>query len=671
MSQPTDIQGGIIGTTISEWIASRLCVDYGTPFNFEGRPYLKKIHDLGDQNVLLRCGRQVEKSSSLAAKLVSLSCTIPTWKSLYVAPSQGQTRVFSHARLDRTLASPWVKSHLFDTEKCLPGTARITLATGEEMPLQDIVDRKMIGLEVLSWNWRIRRWTTGRISGIHINGNRATGILRLGNGASVECTPDHRIYTQYQRFQEAIWLGLPGAGKGPVDPRHRSVLCKPGTVEPWGKALGWEALPGEKMVYDLTVEPCHTFVADGVVVHNCTDFVYEKTLLNGSTINLTYASTDADRARGISANSLFLDEIQDMTHDVFPVLEETLSHAERPYKIYAGTPKTLNNAMETHWKNSTQCEWLISCTGCGEWVFQDEKMIREGGPACPGCGRGIEPQFGKWVAFGKEDADFMGFRIPQTMVPWMMNPSKWKELTRKLKNFPQQQFYNEVMGLAHERGANPLVDADLKKCCREDLGIMEVRPANRYFDAFFAGIDWGAGMGSYTVLSIVGMHEGKVWVPYMRRFAPEKDEIDFQVEECARIIARYGCSLVGCDWGGGYAQNKSLAMALSGQADVIQLYESGVKKRDISYQKDSRLYTMNRSMGLSMVIQGIKNQDYVLPRWSEFEQFAEDFTGVFEDWNRALRCTVYDHPDGIPDDCVHSLMFATVTLKVARGDRAL
>jgi hypothetical protein len=665
----TPVVGGDVGTTISEWISTRLWVDYATPFTFEGRPYLKKIHDLNDKKILLRCGRQVEKSSSLAAKLISWSCMVQGWKSLYVSPSQGQTRVFSHSRVDRVLASPYVKAHHFDTERCLPGSAKIMLATGEEIPMSEIVKREAVGLEVMSWNGAQRRWTTGRITQIHINGKRSVGRLRLSNGMSLVCTPEHQVWTQAQRWKEAMWTGLPGAL--PADIRFRRVLCRPGMDQSWGEAVGWDANIGEEMVYDLSIEPNHSYVADGICVHNCTDFVYEKTLLNGSTVLLSYASTDADRVRGISADMLLCDEVQDMIADVFPVVEEVLSHAPDPYKIYAGTPKTLNNAMETHWKNSTQCEWMIFCPGCAGWIFQDEKIIQDSGPTCPKCSRGLDPQFGKWVPYGAQDSEFMGFRIPQTMVPWMMVPSKWKELVRKLRTWPQQQFYNEVLGLAHEKGANPLVNEDLKKCCRDDFLMVEARPSNRYFDAFFAGIDWGAGLGSYTVISIVGMHEGKVWVPYMRRFAAEKDEINFQVEECAKIAARFGCPLVGCDWGGGFAQNKSLAMALSGQADVIQLYESGVKKRDISYQKDSRMYTLNRSMGLSMVIQGIKHEDYVFPKWEQFQEFADDFTGIFEDYNRALRCIVYDHPDGIPDDCVHSLMFATLTMKIARGDKAL
>jgi hypothetical protein len=101
------------------------------------------------------------------------------------------------------------------------------------------------------------------------------------------------------------------------------------------------------------------------------------------------------------------------------------------------------------------------------------------------------------------------------------------------------------------------------------------------------------------------------------------------------------------------------------------MYESGVKKRDISYKSDSRMYTFNRQMGMSMVFQAIKNQEVVFPRWEDFQTFCPDFINIFEDYNRALRCIVYDHPDGNPDDSMHALMFATLALKLAKGDKAL
>lgn len=663
---PETQDSGHQGVTLSEWVSSRLWVDYSTPFTFDGRPYLKKIHDLNEPNILLRC---------------------------------------------------------------VVGATMVSLPDGTAIDVDEIVEKQLVGTEIVTWRERTTSFATSHITSIHLNGKRRVGRLTLENGMTLTCTPDHKVWTQAHK-----WVPAEKVGTTPTaDFMLKKVAVAPGSGHAWSKAVRWEDL-GEEYVYDITVANDHSYVANGIVVHNCgrqvekssslaakmiskaclipnwkslyvsssdkqtkvfshvrldrvlaspyvraryfdpvqcVDDVYEKQLLNGASIFLSYASTDADRVRGISADVLLMDEIQDMTHDAFPVAEETLSHALNPFKVYAGTPKTLNNCMETHWQNSTQCEWLIWCPGCGKWIFQDEKIVKPDGPTCPNCSRLLDPQFGRWEPYGKMDSEFMGFRIPQTMVPWMLLPHKWKELYRKSVKWSQQNFFNEVLGMAHEKGANPITQEDLKKCCDSMRGILELRNHAKYFDALYAGVDWGAGIRSYTVLTIGGWHNGKVHTEYIKKYEAEKDEPGEQVEDIAKICQRFGVVMVGADWGGGFAQNKQLQMLLSGHADVIQFYESGVKKRDITYQPTSRLYTFNRSMGLSMVIQAIKAGDYSFPKWEAFEQFAADFTCVFEEYNRALRMIVYDHPDNLPDDAMHSLMFMTLALKIGRGEKAL
>ena len=662
----TPVQAGELeGVTVSEWIASRLWVDYGTPFTFDGRPYLKKIHDLEEKKILFRTGRQVEKTSSLAAKLVSWSCLYQNWKSLYVSPSQNQTRVFSHARLDRVLNSPYVQAKYFDPQKgidfvyekqlmngssillnycsteadrCVAVDSKVLRANGEWVPIEKLIQGKEYGAELVTFSEKRNRLSTGKITAFHLNGHRRIGRLVLEGGIVLRCTPDHKVWTQAMRWVQAEKAAL-NRNEGSKGKRVAAVIN--GSIQ-WLKAIDFID-GGEYEVADMTMSNDYSYVCSSVVVHNC---------------------------RGISADMLLADEIQDMTHDVFPVLEEVLSHSPHGYKIYAGTPKTLNNAMETHWKNSTQCEWLVWCP-CGKWIFQDEKIIRKEGPTCPECGKGVDPQFGKWVPYGPEDSEFMGFRIPQTMVPWISAiPYKWKELLQKLEKWPQQQFYNEVLGLAHEKGANPISESDIKKCCGSRQ-ILEHKPVDLYFDALYAGVDWGAGLGSYTVLTIGGWHGSKFHIVYMKRFVHEKDEPGVQVEAIANTAARFGCPIVGCDWGGGYAQNSELSLLLTGKSDVIQLYESGVKKRNIDYQKKSRMYTFNRNMGLAKLFLAIHRQEIVFPRWEDTSEFAEDITCIFEDYNRTLRMLVYDHPEKMPDDTAHSIVFCMCAWKIARGDKSL
>jgi hypothetical protein len=69
--------------------------------------------------------------------------------------------------------------------------------------------------------------------------------------------------------------------------------------------------------------------------------VHEKSLNNQSKIFLSYAEieADADRVRGIAADALYWDEIQEVSHDALPVVEETLSASLYGFKRYTGTSK--------------------------------------------------------------------------------------------------------------------------------------------------------------------------------------------------------------------------------------------------------------------------------------------------------------------------------------------
>ena len=96
--------------------------------------------------------------------------------------------------------------------------------------------------------------------------------------------------------------------------------------------------------------------------------VFEKQFINRSNITLRYAFLNADRTRGIRADKLLIDEIQDILSDNIPVIERTTDHANARWKgfIYSGTPKSLDNTIEWYRANrSTQGEWVVPCDSCG------------------------------------------------------------------------------------------------------------------------------------------------------------------------------------------------------------------------------------------------------------------------------------------------------------------
>jgi hypothetical protein len=62
-------------------------------------------------------GRQVAKSTTVANKLIILSCTRPSFSSLYVAPTENHISVFSKQKLNPLLSSPFIKKHYFTRNK--------------------------------------------------------------------------------------------------------------------------------------------------------------------------------------------------------------------------------------------------------------------------------------------------------------------------------------------------------------------------------------------------------------------------------------------------------------------------------------------------------------------------------------------------------------------------
>jgi Phage terminase large subunit (GpA) len=84
-------------------LAERLLHLDGKPFSLDHYPFYRAIYDGLYQRTLLKTGRQVAKSTTLANFMISESIGQPFFKNYFIAPSQEQTRRFSHTRIGKTL----------------------------------------------------------------------------------------------------------------------------------------------------------------------------------------------------------------------------------------------------------------------------------------------------------------------------------------------------------------------------------------------------------------------------------------------------------------------------------------------------------------------------------------------------------------------------------------
>lgn len=71
---------------------------YG-PFTFKGRPYWVEPYESSSLGLLFLAGRQTAKSTALGNRLLALSCLRLNFMSLYVSPTETQTKQFSNDRI--------------------------------------------------------------------------------------------------------------------------------------------------------------------------------------------------------------------------------------------------------------------------------------------------------------------------------------------------------------------------------------------------------------------------------------------------------------------------------------------------------------------------------------------------------------------------------------------
>jgi hypothetical protein len=492
-------------------------------FDFTGREYLIPIYDTPAKNLLLKFGRQCEKSTTLGNKLISYSVLRPFIRSLYVTPSEQQTTVFSSERI----ATP------------------------------------------------------------------------------IEMSP---VLQNYMRNT------------------------------------------GKKRVVDN---------------------VLLKVFNTGSRITFRYAHYDADSSRGISADKLVVDEIQDILLDVLPVLEECISHGTLKTKEYAGTPKTFDNPIEHYWAQfSTQYEWVIPCDSCGggdyrHWNIIVYDSVQRKGLSCTRCGKVINPRHpdAGWASMRDENwlrnppngiIPYEGYRIAQPMVSWL----SWEEVYDKKIKYPMSKFHNEVLGLSYDAGEKlvnkqALIDSS-------DSSIDENTIKNAVGRTpLFMGVDWGGGSetSSFTAISIIGYAGEKVMVFYMKRLTGMEAEPANVVNTICSLIDKYKVHLVGCDYGGGLDRNDTLIRRYGLQKILRYQY---VNTKKIYFDSSLMRWMANRTEVLMALVNAINRTNvFSFPRWELWEHTAApDILSLLLERSEKTGSSTIIRTPGQPDDIAHSLLYA-------------
>lgn len=418
------------------------------------------------------------------------------------------------------------------------------------------------------------------------------------------------------------------------------------------------------------------------------DNVFLKKFINRSQITLRYAYHNADRTRGIPADLILIDELQDVITDNIPVIEECASHSPFKLFMYSGTPKSHDNAIEHYWSAySSQNEWVVPCDRHGtpkdrsswHWNVLSEENIGQEGLVCDKCKKPIvsmRPE-SQWASLNpsiwkKLKDPYEGYRIPQLMVPWLA----WPEILDKYTKYPRSQFYNEVLGLSYDSGTRPLTRQDVIDNCipgmlMSESKLKEIRSILGGGNPVFCGIDWGTGEGSYTVLSLGAyLQPGMFTIFYVHRFEGQETEPQVQLDIIDQLIKYWNIMLVGADYGGGFDRNDHLQRKFGRERIVKFQYSQPGQK--VKWEVDLFRFLVHRTEVMSDIFNAIKRRNFLrFPDWAHFEDpYGKDFLNIFSEYNEQQRQIQYKKSPDATDDSFHSILLCVLAslLKIPRFD---
>ena len=414
-----------------------------------------------------------------------------------------------------------------------------------------------------------------------------------------------------------------------------------------------------------------------------TQNVQTKRFLSQAKIVLRSVFKSPDRVRGIASDFLTVDEIQDIAVDFLPVIEEVLFHCELeegPFSIYAGTPKTFDNLAEFLWaRHSTMNEWMVRCERCGQWSIIEEEnvgpiglrcMKKRTGASSGTCEGPLEPVHGKrqWVRTGRAGQEWEGFRLPQPVVIYTAreNPKvfrrRWKGLQQKIKRYTRAKRANEIFARSFDLGTKPVTLEQVRRCSLPNKQIITEPSVALQQSQTWAGVDWGTGDVSYTVLSIwhydrnsrFSMLFGKIYE------GPEADP-DFSIKDIVYWCRRFNVTRIGADWGFGFHANPQLQSAM-GINKVVQYANVDSQKEPIVYDKQGGKFTCHRTrvMGwaFSLIEKGPVSGGCAFPTWDQFEKFSEHILSIYSEYSETRRQLIYNHPRDRPDDFFQTMVTA-------------
>lgn len=243
-----------------------------------------------------------------------------------------------------------------------------------------------------------------------------------------------------------------------------------------------------------------------------------KSFENGNNIQIDSTGLTGDRLRGKTLDSIFFDEVQDMSRSAIVNSTQVLAKAQygipgKGIQVLFGTPKQKGTIYWDIWQNSTQQYYHLGCESCGktfplytpgsnQW---EEIWIEDDLPPnhpehgfivkCIHCGHEQDKrpaaERGKWISTRPNDeSQYVGFHINQLYMPDFRRQDVISKKPENNVEYTERAYMNEVLGEFYAGDAAPLTPEEVREFCGDlDRGFARsIGPDER---KTYLGADWG------------------------------------------------------------------------------------------------------------------------------------------------------------------------------------
>lgn len=410
-----------------------------------------------------------------------------------------------------------------------------------------------------------------------------------------------------------------------------------------------------------------------------TNSVMTRMLTNGSEMYFTYCIDDPDRARGISADVVYYDEVQSMMlREIVPVINECMGASPHKKNVYCGTPLSAENDIEMMWQDSNQIEWIVFCPSCKKWNILGLENLGDTCIICAhaDCRKGLDVRQGQWFSTNPEGT-FDGYHIPQVAMHYNVGTSKaYKQILQKRRDYSDSKFKNEVMGISDELGARLLSFENLASLCNPNITMCSNGPTPEVADdtiMYVAGVDHG-GYGhtsenSRSALAIYAVATDciKIKVAFGKIYKTGHPMQDIQ--DIAQICNNFGVQMVVADEGGGALANAELRRILGEHRVVGCRY--GASHGGIKWAENSPTpsYHVDKTLLVDQIMQTIMYKQIQFPNLQLMDkphEFFQDILSEFEETTNTGR-RIWKNSPLRPDDWLHANAYAWLAFKVVTG----